>query len=118
MGGVSELERARVINALVAEHVFHMWVSPDRLYADHAPLRAYSEDIGAAWAGVEYIERHKGWYVEVGWCNGMYGPKKRAWCEIAEYGDSGHSVALVNADTVPHAICLAILEALGIPVPA
>jgi hypothetical protein len=43
------MNAGRELDALIAEKVFGQWLTSDRLYADHAPIPAYSTDIAAAW---------------------------------------------------------------------
>lgn len=70
-----------------------------------------STDIRAAWHTILVIER-LGWWIELWYGNGLFGPKKRAGCTIGAYGDDDTKFDAM-ADTMPHAICLAALEAKG-----
>lgn len=108
------------LNVLIAEHVFHMWLSADRLYADHAPLRAYSEDISAAMTVVEHFRRQwaAGDSTSNFWTFKDCG--NQPWQAQIEFFPD-HDAPIVEfqaeAETLPHAICLCALTALGISVP-
>lgn len=67
------------------------------------PLHA----IGDAWRVVEAVEA-RGYWIEVGLCNGKYGPQKRAWCHIGEYGEDGRTIEEFD-DNPCRAIALAAL---------
>lgn len=65
-------------------------------------LPHYSEDIAAAWAVVEKLLPR---IISLRWCDDW---------EINEYlPDKKETVFLAEADTAPHAICLAALKAVG-----
>lgn len=55
-----------------------------------------------------------GYWVDVGLCNGKYGPEKRASCMIGEYGDGGRTIAEAFDDDPRRAICEAALKAYGV----
>ncbi len=81
---------------------------------DNAATPCYSTDISAAWLVVARIEQ-LGWWVELWYGNGLYGPKKRAGCTIGAYGDDDTKFEAM-ADTMPYAICMAALEAMGVSI--
>lgn len=118
----SKLEPGRELDALVAERVMGRNPNLEPLIRD-AP--AYSTDIAAAWEVAEKVKRKD--IMEYGdfylvWGNygadttpkGPHGqmiyPNALAWfCRI----DMPTRTVSATADTAPHAICLAALEAVG-----
>jgi hypothetical protein len=105
------MNAGRELDALIAEKV--MGLTPHPAKEGEAPGYAidkvpnYSTEWDAAWQVVESIER-RGWWVELWYGNGKYGPKKRAGCVIGAYGDDDTRFEEMD-DTMPLAICAAAL---------
>lgn len=116
-----ELPPGRALDAQIAETVMEMgsqWTVQQQSDGTFTPTGEvwyqcpeFSTDIRDAWQVVERIET-KGWFVEVGWCNAQYGPERRAWCYVGEYGCDELYVGEAYENTAPLAICRAALKAL------
>ena len=113
------MKAGRELDALVAEKVMGMrpgtedcWVDPASSYGGQLPLAHYSTDIAAAWAVVENIKSlHPDDREELTFAMNYY-PEDKIWRFGWEsYGEFGQFSG--DAETAPHAICLAALAAVG-----
>jgi hypothetical protein len=108
MGWTSDL----YAHSLMGEKV-RLWLPPPPSDVAHTAdtLPRYSTDIAAAWEVVEKVSGPGLAFelVDVGSFNPGYTELPR-WC--ASFGD-GNVVIAEEADTAPHAICLAALKAVG-----
>lgn len=106
------------LSALIAEKVMG-WNRKPHKWED---VPRYSTDIAAAWPIVEKF-KEAGFLIQI-----MYGVDARIsvengkGLEVTEVRFSGQHgpdhVGHETGDTIPHAICLAALHALGVEVPA
>ncbi len=115
------MKPGRTLDALVAEKVMGFYVhrgedGPDGYvsynteYKSRFLLDQYSTEITAAWEVLEVL-RSQGWSFSVSSPYKLAGGDQHAWrCTLDHKADTDYEV---EADSAPHAICLAALKACG-----
>lgn len=79
-----------------------------------ATIPQYSTDIGAAWLVVEHMQKS----AVCGYIS-LYSPTDESKYWFAKFSKKWHSCEIYDGelgDAAPHAICIAALDAVGIPV--
>lgn len=122
---MSDLQPGRDLDAMVAEKVMGMvdnrpsgrsgemwgimdWFAPgEPAWAPNFPT--YSTSISAAWEVVEKM-RGDGWYVRI---TDTKSPLGHRWMVSFDTEEGLHPLYTAYSETVPHAICLAALRAVG-----
>lgn len=113
---MTNLVVGRDLDALVAQHVFRMFVDNTVYYQGHCddssccegePIPDYSTSIAAAWEVVEKM-REMGFTIML---NDYITTKRNSW--MAEFVKHPTFGVIHDAATAPLAICLAALKAVG-----